>query len=151
MDERSLEAHNFALRNALSSISIRLPVHEISSSKEMLISNRSLETRLNSIKIKKSLNRCNFVDNDPLSTSERPLEARNLALQDAFRFIPLRLPVPEISSCKGKGNFLIVYCLRSFLLLGPLARASSRWPIPKSGQVTDAIPGKTWYAIPGRT
>lgn len=37
--------------------------------------------------------------------NERSLEARNLTLWKIFWIIPIRLPVSEISSCKGNGNF----------------------------------------------
>lgn len=37
-------------------------------------------TRLNSIEIRKNLNRCNFEGNDFRSMNERPLETRNFAL-----------------------------------------------------------------------
>lgn len=37
--------------------------------------------------------------------NERSLEARNLTLWKVFWIIPIRLPVSEISSCKGNGNF----------------------------------------------
>ena len=36
---------------------------------------------------------------------KRSLEARNLALRNAFWFVSISLPVAEISSCKGRGNF----------------------------------------------
>ena len=39
-----------------------------------------LETRLNSIKIEKNLNRCNSEGSDFRSINERPLETRNFSL-----------------------------------------------------------------------
>ena len=75
-----------------------------------------VKTRLNRIKIEKTLNRYNSEDNYLRSMDERSLEARNLTLRNAFLFIPIRLFVSEISSCKEKRNFwsfttsiLIVY------------------------------------------
>ena len=94
------------------------------------------------LKLGKNLNPHNSEDNDFLSMNQRSLEARNLPLWNAFSLIPIRLPVPEISSCKGNGNFLIVYYLPPCRLFGPLARASPHWPIPNSRQATDAIPGR---------
>ena len=105
-NERSLEARDLPLWNAFWIISIRLPIPEIWPFKEK--ANYSivyLNTWLNSIKIRKTLNRYNSEDNYFRSMSERSLEARNLALWNAFLVISIRLPVAEISSCKGKGNF----------------------------------------------
>ena len=42
-------------------------------------------------------------------------EGRNLALRNAFLFITIRLPVPEISSRKKKDKFYFVYCNSSLL------------------------------------
>ena len=84
-----------------------------------------VKTRLNRIKIEKTLNRYNSEDNYLRSMDERSLEARNLTLRNAFLFIPIRLFVSEISSCKEKRNFwsfttsiLIVY---SGLSLAPVS------------------------------
>ena len=57
------------------------------------------------IKIKKTLNRYIFENTDFRLTSKGSLEAWNCALQNVFRFISIRLPVPEISSCKEKVIF----------------------------------------------
>lgn len=77
---------------------------------------------LNAIRIKKTLNRCNSKDSNFRSTNERPLEAWNLALWNELWFIPIQLPVPEISLFKEKGDFLFlfltIYCLRFYIRLG---------------------------------
>lgn len=38
-------------------------------------------------------------------TNERSAEMREFALQNVILFIPIRFPVPEISSCKQKETF----------------------------------------------
>ena len=103
--ERRLEARNLSLWNALSFVPIRLAIREISSREEKVIFRRSLRARLNFIEIRKTLNRYNLEDSNFRSTSERSLETRNLPLWNPFWFIPIRFPVPEISSREGEDNF----------------------------------------------
>ena len=88
------------------------------------------EARLTPLKIEETLNLRNSENTDSLSTGKRSSEASNLALWNAFSFIPIRLPVPEISSRKEKINFSLVYYFRPRRLLGSLARTLSHWPIP---------------------
>lgn len=62
---------------------------------------RRVTSLRNSIKIRKTLNRCNMKDNNPRSMSERSLETWILALWNALWFISIQFPVPEtVSSCK---------------------------------------------------
>ena len=51
------------------------------------------------------MNRYNLENNDFRSISKRPSKVGNLTLWNAFSFISIPLSVPEISSCKEKGNF----------------------------------------------
>ena len=123
-------------------------VTEISSCKGKTIFS-SLETRRillkTELKLEKILNRYNSGNNNFRSMDESSLEALKCVLWNAFLFIPIRLPVAEISSCKEKGNFwsfiIPVLVAYSDLSLAP----SPHWPIPNRRQATDGIPRKTYY------
>lgn len=60
------------------------------------------------MKLGETLNRYNFEDRNFRLTNRRSLEARNLALWNAFWFTSISFSIPEISSCKDKDNFLII-------------------------------------------
>lgn len=60
------------------------------------------------MKLGETLNRYNFEDRNFRLTNRRSLEARNLALWNAFWFTSISFSIPEISLCKDKDNFLII-------------------------------------------
>ena len=63
------------------------------------------------MKLRETLHRYNSKSSDFRLRDEGSLEERNLTLERTFSFSTIRHPVAEISSCKEKGNFLIVYRL----------------------------------------
>ena len=134
-DRQRRETSHFETLFDLSRYDFRFPRYLLV--KRRTIFNNSLLDLVNPIKIRKTLNRYNFEDNDFRSTSERSSEARNLAFWNPFRFIPIRLSIAEISSSREKRNFLIVYYFHPRRLFGSLARTSSRWLIPNSRRATD--------------
>ena len=69
------------------------------------------------------MNRYNSGGNDFRLINERPLEGLNLPLYNAFSLVMLRLPVPEISSCKEKVIFnrLLSHALLAYSHLSQIA------------------------------
>ena len=80
-------------------------INGISSKVNTPVACYTLKYDLFPIEIRKTLNRSNSENNNFRTMNKGSLEASDLALRNAFWFISIRLPVPEISSCKENGNF----------------------------------------------
>ena len=102
------------------------------------------------------MNRYNSEDIHFRSMNQRSLEARNFTLSNAFSFIPIRLPVPEISSCKAKGNFrsftISVLVAYSDLSLAPRLTDLSQNPDKRQTRfLENAFREKIYRSLDGAT